>query len=143
MCTLYPTTEIGEGPLVLEEVPVESLDNFFQRHVEYLGTILILIDIENGEFGALLGATKTITQYKPTVICDVNPVLLNASSSKHQELFQFMTRYAFLAYWIDERQSLRKIETLDKLPHLEVLPATSGANYLFIQPDEDRRLRLK
>jgi len=136
MCTLYPTTQIGEDPTVLEEVSVESLDHFLEGRPEELGTALILIDVEGGEAGVLSGAIETLTQHRPTVICEVNPILLGASGSSYRELFQFMERLNYIAYWIDERQSLRKLEILDKLPHLDVLPAGSGANYLFIQPDE-------
>ncbi|MDP1720711.1 MAG: FkbM family methyltransferase [Candidatus Nanopelagicaceae bacterium] len=136
MCTLYPTTQIGENPTVLEEVSVESLDHFLEGRFEELGSALILIDVEGGEMGVLSGAIKTLTRHRPTVICEVNPILIGASGSSYKELFQFMERLNYVAYWIDERQSLKKLEILDKLPHLDVLPVGSGANYLFIQPDE-------
>lgn len=141
MCTLYPTTEIGEDPFVLENVSVESLDFFLQSKLANLGTTLILIDIEGGEMGALSGARKTLAQNKPTVICEINPVLLRASGSSWQELFKLMDSLNYTAYWIDERQYLRKLENLDRLPHLEVLPSNSGANYLFVQPDEQGKPR--
>lgn len=135
MCTLYPTIEMGENPYILENISVESLDFFVKRNLVNLGTTLLFMDIEGGEMVALQGAKETLIQNKPTVICEVNPILLRASGSSHQDLFELMDSLSYIAYWIDERQYLRKLENLVNLPHLAVLPLNSGANYLFVHSD--------
>ena len=132
MCTLYPTSSLGKSSSILEEVSIESLDHFLKGRYTDLGKSLILMDIEGSEMQALSGAKAFLEMNRPNVICEVNPILLTASGSNYQELFSFMHHLNYKAFWIDERQELRRLENLEVLPHVAILPYGTGANYLFV-----------
>lgn len=136
MSTLYPTLENGLISEAVEDVEVDTLDSLLINNEYDFKKVLVLMDIEGGEFLALKGGKEFFSRLKPTLVCEINPILLKAAGSSSQELMQNLYDLNYESFWIDERGKLQKVLDFQELPHLKILPQGSGANYLFIQPHE-------
>lgn len=131
MATLFPIGGEQSNASVVENVNVTSLDAYFSHQLRDFGTGLILMDIEGGEMKALTGAQRILQDCKPTLILEINPEMLQASGSSAIEIFEFLRNLGYEINWIDERGRLESVGPNNLLPHLDVLPPHSGANYLF------------
>jgi len=131
MATLFPIGGEQSNASVVENVNVTSLDTYFSHQLRDFGIGLILMDIEGSEMKALTGALRILQDYKPTLILEINPEMLQASGSSAIEIFEFLRNLGYEINWIDERGQLESVGPSNLLPHIEILPPHSGANYLF------------
>jgi FkbM family methyltransferase len=136
MTTLHPSSAIANSFEKIEKVEVKTLDSVFPSTSQVSVPILLQMDIEGAEFEALLGSVEFLKKYSPTVICEINPLLLEAAGSTSLELFQFMDALGYVIYWIDERGSFWSQKSDEPCNHLNSLPQGSGSNYIFLKdPD--------
>jgi FkbM family methyltransferase len=131
MATLFPVGGARSNASMVESVSVTSLDAYFNQRVGDFGRGLILMDIEGSEMKALNGALGILQEYQPSIILEINPVMLEASGSSATEIFEFLRKLDYEINWIDERGRLEPVGMDNKPPHLRILPPGSGANYLF------------
>ena len=143
MTTLYPTDWYSPDFRKLEEAQVETLDAIFEGNKKMIRPALLQIDVEGGEYAVLRGAENFLKNYSPTVICEINPVMLAAAGSSPKRLFQYMSSFGYDIYWIDERGFLRLQEPNEPCRHLEWLHSGSGSNYLFTKNLELLNLKCK
>lgn len=136
MTTLYPTNHYSPRFERIEEVEVGTLDTIFEINDKFIIPTLLQIDVEGGENAVLLGAENFLKVYSPTVICEINPIMLNTAGSSPGQIFKFMSSLGYEIYWIDERGFLRLQEPRESCRHLEWLQPDSGSNYLFIKSSE-------
>jgi FkbM family methyltransferase len=132
MSTLYPQEDVSSNLGLIEFVNVQTLDASLAQHLDTLGETLILMDIEGGEFKALLGAKKIMNLWNPVVILELNPKMLRAADSSAEDILSYFEKLQYSVFWIDEREKLVKVENPHNLPHLNHLPENTGANYLFL-----------
>jgi hypothetical protein len=133
MTTLYPTNTIASSFAKLETIEVKALDEVFHISSHFSEPILLQMDVEGAEFEALAGSTQFLKKYSPTVICEINPLLLEAAGSTSLKLFQHMKSLGYVIYWIDEKGKFWSQEEDQSCRHLESLPAGSGSNYIFLK----------
>ena len=133
MTTLHPSSTIANSFEKIETVEVKTLDSVFAINGQVSVPILLQMDIEGAEFEALLGSIEFLKKYSPTVICEINPLLLEAAGSNSLELFQFMDALGYVIYWIDERGSFWSQKWDEPCKHLNSLPQGSGSNYIFLK----------
>ena len=122
---------------IVERVDVTTLDVCLSDSLATIGRTLILMDIEGSEMMALKGASRLLRGCSPTLILEINPELLVAADTSASELLQYLRKYDYEVYWIDEREHLVRVGNDNQLPHLSILPPHSGANYLFVKNDEN------
>lgn len=133
MATLYPTNRFSTKYEKLEQIEVRPIDSEATKWDVPKGLSLLQMDIEGGEYAALLGARKFLEEHSPIVICEVNPVLLESAGCISSELFEYMEDLGYIIYWIDERGGLYSQLAKDPCRHLPFLPAGSGSNYIFLR----------
>lgn len=139
MTTLYPSSNIADSFSRLETIRVRTLDEFFPLSCKMPEPILLQMDIEGAEYDALLGSTQFLNNYTPIVICEINPVLLEAAGCSSFELFHFMDTLGYAIYWIDERGKLWLQKEDEPCEHLRILPPGSGSNYIFLKDSAIKR----
>ena len=135
MSTLYPMQAQLSEASIIESVIVTTLDSYFLEK-NGLGRVLLLMDIEGSEMKALKGATLFLQNNNPVLIIEINPEMLEAAGSSCAEIFEYLENEKYESYWIDERGQLCQVLPHAELPHLAILPAHSGANYLFVKSEE-------
>jgi FkbM family methyltransferase len=133
MATLFPAKDEAGSDLVIAHVPMTSIDNYFRNRGVSNGEVFILMDIEGGELKALEGAKFFLETFRPTLILEINPKLLEQAGSDYRDSFRALQKLSYEIYWIDERHNLVLIPEDLVLPHTNVLPRDSGANYLFVE----------
>ena len=133
MATLYPTNWFAAKYEKLEQIEIQSLDSEMLNWNLPAGLSLLQMDIEGGEYEALLGGRKFLDDHSPVVICEVNPVLLKSADRLPSDLFEYMEKLGYLIYWIDERGGLYSQKAEDPCRHLPFLPTGSGSNYIFLK----------
>jgi FkbM family methyltransferase len=131
MSTLFPTDAYGGETEIVEFVESTTLDLHFKDKMGNLGNTLVLMDIEGSELKALIGAEEFFSEVNPVLICEINPILIQASGHSYLEVFNFLESKGYKSFWIDERGAMTQVKDPANLPHLEVLPDGTGANYLF------------
>ncbi|OCA80282.1 hypothetical protein BBH99_15965 [Chryseobacterium contaminans] len=72
-----------------EKVKSIILDDYV-RNQQIPRIDLIKIDIEGGEFAALLGMQEILTHYKPKIIIEINNIALKNSSHSEEELIRLL-----------------------------------------------------
>ena len=133
MATLYPTNWFATEYEKLERIEIQSLDSEMSNRSVPKGLSLLQMDIEGGEYEALLGGRKFLEENSPIVICEVNPVLLKSADCSPSELFEYMEQLGYIIYWIDERGGLYSQNAKDPCRHIPFLPTGSGSNYIFLK----------
>lgn len=143
MATLYPTNWFASRYEKLEQIEIRSLDSEASHWNIPVGLSLLQMDIEGGEYEALLGGRKFLEDYSPVVICEVNPVLLESAGRLPSELFEYMEYLGYMIYWIDERGGLYSQFARDPCRHLPFLPTGSGSNYIFLKDFHRSKISFK
>ncbi len=143
MATLYPTNWFDSKYEKLEQIEIRSLDSEASVWKIPAGFSLLQMDIEGGEYEALLGGKEFLADYSPIVICEVNPVLLESAGRTPWQLFSYMESIGYLSYWIDERGGLYSQIASNPCRHLLFLPTGSGANYIFLKNIHLSKISLK
>lgn len=71
-----------------------SLDHYFNdKMIEKVD--LIKIDIEGGEYNALLGMDRILSELKPKVLIEINQVALENSGHNENEIIEFFKKYNY------------------------------------------------
>jgi FkbM family methyltransferase len=122
MSTLFPAEDETDTELVITQVLVNSIDNYFRDVRISNGEVFILMDCEGGELKALEGAKFFLETFRPTLILEVNPKLLEQSGSDYLDSFRTLQKMSYDIYWIDERQNLVLVLEDLVLPHINALP---------------------
>jgi len=82
---------------VILEAKVSSLD-------------LIKMDIEGSEYGALVGAEKTVRSYLPAILIELNDIALHSCGSSSDELVKLLHGWGYLG-WEIGRGFIRPIQS--------------------------------
>lgn len=77
-----------------QRVETISIDDYVLEH-HISGIDLIKMDIEGGEYLALHGMRRVLRDFKPSIIIEVNPDLLEQSNSNEQEILDFFEKHAY------------------------------------------------
>ena len=77
-----------------ESVKCMQLDSYFMDH-QIDKVDLIKIDIEGGEYDALLGMDKIMTELKPKILIEINKEALENSNHNEQELLDLLKKYHY------------------------------------------------
>jgi len=100
-----------------ETVPCTSLDFYFTDK-DISAVKLIKIDIEGGEYNAVLGMQKILKKYKPTLLIEINPDAPYDQNVLETILFEI----GYEKYYLDKKSSPIKTK----------LVGDNSCNYLFI-----------
>lgn len=88
-----------------EEVDTVTIDTYCtEMNVKDIG--FIKIDIEGGEFSAIIGAKDTIKKYKPIIFCEFNSNAANLAGWKLTDLYNFITDYGYKSYIITAKSEI-------------------------------------
>jgi len=143
MATLYPTNWFDTKFEKLERIEIRTLDSERVNWNVPEGLSLIQMDIEGGEYEALVGGRRFLEENSPVVICEINPVLLESAGKLPSELFEFMESLGYKIYWIDERGGLYSQFAKEPCRHIQFLPPGSGSNYIFLQESHRSNISFK
>ncbi len=99
-----------------ETVPCTSLDFYFANK-DISAVKLIKIDIEGGEYNAVIGMQNILKKYKPTLLIEINPDAPYDENILESLLFEM----GYKKYYLDERSS----------PINTKLAGDNSCNYLF------------
>jgi len=109
-----------------EKVKVIAIDGWFKS--SGLPKIdLVKIDIEGSELSALKGMTKTLLNFKPVIIVEVNPDTLRLFDHRSLDIFDHLKQLGFTGFLISKAA---KLETIN-----ENLLQEAG-NVLFIHDEK-------
>jgi len=136
MSTLHPVGKQKQEAFLIERVNLTTLDLCLVDSLPTIGRVLILMDIEGSEMMALKGAARILRDVSPSLILEINHEMLDEAGTPAYDLLAYLREYNYEVYWIDERGYLVRVGKDNKLPHLELLPPHTGANYLFVKSDE-------
>lgn len=81
------------------EVPMTTLDDFIAKQgIDRVDAIKL--DVEGAELKVIHGADKTIRQFKPIMMVEINATTLQAAGTSPEELFQTIVGYGYEAFVI-------------------------------------------
>jgi FkbM family methyltransferase len=84
----------------------ETIDSMVERHK--LAPGLIKMDIEGGEYSALMGAISTLQKYKPVILLEVSNDLLQSQGSSSKDIEMLLLRNNYKVF--DAEDSFRSIK---------------------------------
>ena len=150
---MHTLTPVSFQDTTSQMVQVMPLDNFLLDSAYSLASILIKIDTEGSEDEVLLGASKLL-QSSPILIIELNEHMRDESRSislpressdssrssskevKRRSIAKLkinnLINTGYECFWIDEREHLVSVSSVNTLPHHSLLGEKHGANYLFI-----------
>jgi len=70
-------------------VPVRALDDVLNEQAPGRPLSILKIDVQGLEMDVLLGAEKTISRDRPSVLCEVTPLVLARTAGGHRTLLSF------------------------------------------------------
>ncbi len=115
--TLYP---MNNRNTPAGKIQVITLDKFFEEApVDRLD--FIKIDVEGAEFDVLKGAEKTITQYKPRLIIEIQQETAGASGSRPEEMLDYLKQLGYEPYTIGRKARLIPLSAANLKPFQNVL----------------------
>ncbi len=107
------------------EVPATTLDDFVaEQGIKRVDALKL--DVEGAELKVIHGADKTIRQFKPVMMVELNEYTLRAAGTSPEELFQTITSYGYKAFVIRNRKAILTSEVVRPMGYDEV------DNYLFL-----------
>jgi FkbM family methyltransferase len=86
---------------IKETVPVYSLDAFLQKELPGKRLDVLKMDVQGFEMNLLNGARETITNHKPSVLCEITPEALQRAGSSHSELLKFFNDLEYRMTLVD------------------------------------------
>ncbi|MFN3420989.1 MAG: FkbM family methyltransferase [Armatimonadota bacterium] len=107
------------------EVPTTTLDEFVAEQ-GVMRVDALKLDVEGAELQVIHGADKTIRQFKPVMMVELNEYTLRAAGTSPEELFQTITSYGYKAFVIRNKRLIPS----DKVVRPTSYP--NGDNYLFL-----------
>jgi hypothetical protein len=139
MMTLYPqeTMSIKSN----QAVRIQTLDDYYKVNAIKMNEkiTLIKIDVEGSELETIEGAKEFISINRPTVVMEINSLLLSSSGTTSTAVLDLMKSLGYAAFWIDERGKIEVCRDHSYPPHESVLGNSAGANYLFLHKDEMKK----
>lgn len=87
-----------------------SLDLYFeQKPIDKI--TFIKIDIEGGEYPALLGMQKTLSKYGPTILIEINKEILSLTPYTEQNIVQYLNQLGYRKYnWKNDLVPLQQMK---------------------------------
>ena len=119
------------------EVPVTTLDDFVAENgVDRVDAIKL--DVEGAELKVIQGAEKTIQQFKPIMMVEINATTLKAAGTSPEELFQTIVSYGYKAFVIRDGKAIPTTEIVRPMGY-QIWSMAGGKlafhefdNYLFL-----------
>ena len=105
-----------------EFVPTISLDKYFSNK-DLSSLKMMKIDIEGGEFLALKGMKAILEKYKPLLLMEINPQILQHTQFTQAEIEAFLSGLGYKKFFLDEKGHV--IET--------IMEGDTSYNYLYRQ----------
>jgi hypothetical protein len=111
---------VGSGTI---SVPTLSLSSFAER-VGLRRLDLIKLDIEGGEYDALVGAIPIITRFRPTIVLEASPGDTSLPIEKRWNAIpKLLTGYGYAMYCFDGAGGLERTDQLsDYDPNVVFVP---------------------
>ena len=109
----YDSTESNLGMVssyasshtIQQQIKAVSLDNFLPT-ININAIDIIKIDIEGGEYSALLGMKATIQHYKPKLIVEIDDAILKNTPYTAEDIYNYMATLNYKPYFINEAGNL-------------------------------------
>lgn len=105
----------------VETATTTSLDTYFAQE-SIASVALIKMDIEGGEYLALKGMQGILERYKPALLIELDPEVLNRTSFTQTEIEDILFKMGYKKYYLDEDGSALKDEKANK----------SSTNFIFL-----------
>jgi len=104
-------------------VPTLSLSSFAER-VDLRRLDLIKLDIEGGEYDALVGAIPIIARFKPTIVLEAAPGDTSLPVEKRwNAILKLLTGYGYAMYCFDSAGGLERTDQLSDFdPNVVFVP---------------------
>lgn len=103
MATAYPSDFTYS-----ETVKTISLDDYvLKRDITLIKAVKI--DIEGGEYLALLGMKRILEKYHPTIIIEINPEILTSASSGEEDIETLLKGLSYKKMFLDKSGELVEI----------------------------------
>ena len=110
----YPLN--GRKILTQEITDIVTLDQVAKNH-SLTNLSVIKIDVDGLELAVLRGAARTLTQCRPTLICEFTPSYSDTYLSELAYIEEFLIRIGYSAYTDEERPIAKLAELLSSVPH--------------------------
>jgi FkbM family methyltransferase len=98
-----------------------SLDNYFY-HIDVNRLSLIKIDIEGGEFPALLGMESLMRKYHPTILLEINPEVLKYTPFSENDVETFLSKLGYSKKYLDNSGNVVGVK----------MRSDNSCNYVFL-----------
>lgn len=92
-----------------EKVEGTSLDDFLNAHpVDCID--LIKLDIEGGEYLALLGMEETLKRFTPTLLLELDDEIIKKTPHSKQQIIDFLKNLGYKMYYLGDNGQISEIE---------------------------------
>lgn len=106
--TIYPTPE---HTFLIQKIKLDTLDNQLEN-LNSGQVDLIKIDVEGAELQVLKGATKSLAQYRPFLIIEINKEACKSAGYEAQDILEFLMNFGYAFKQIGLRGKLKSINHL-------------------------------
>lgn len=107
--TMFPTSSHTE---LIQEIALDTLDRELEK-LQMPRVSLIKLDVEGAELQVLKGSKKTILEFKPKWIIEINEEACQAGGYTSQDILEFLKGFGYIFYKIGLRGKLTKIEKVE------------------------------
>jgi FkbM family methyltransferase len=104
MVTAYPVAHLAAE----ETVPATLLDSYLEGIRPINNLRLIKIDIEGGEFPALLGMKNTLLKYRPTLLVEIDDENYKTGPYSKNDLLLYLSELGYHLYYLDKAGNIIK-----------------------------------
>ncbi|HEY4800585.1 MAG TPA: FkbM family methyltransferase [Bacteroidia bacterium] len=88
-----------------EQIETISLDEYFKDHS--VGEVdFIKLDIEGGEYPALLGMKETLLKYGPKLLIEIDDEILSNTPFTSQQILSYLSELGYNKYFLDQTGEL-------------------------------------
>jgi FkbM family methyltransferase len=88
-----------------EKIDAVSIDNYLNKHtVKELS--FIKIDIEGGEYPALLGMKETLTNFSPILLVEINQEILSNTPYSERDIIDYLSGLGYNKFLLDDKGNL-------------------------------------
>jgi len=127
---------VGGQPITVEMVSIDSwAQSWIDSSPDNMGIGLIKIDVEGNELDVLRGATLTISNERPAVMCEVYPKFNDGPVA---DTFHFLMDIGYRCFYNIRGQGLKEItsvaEGVDVASNEQLIPLHDG-DFLFVYKD--------
>ena len=112
--SLFQEVQIDTDNFESETISLVTLDNYVEKN-NLLRIDLIKMDIEGAEMNALQGATRSLVQFKPQILMELDEAYLHRAGSSFTEVLDFWNNLNYEVNTIDFDGNINKIENIKQL----------------------------